>query len=653
MRHHRILLISLLIILIGIQFSFAEYWAVVPVKGDHVNARMNHTAVLDTTTNTMYLFGGREYAGNFITSNQVYSGYQTNTSYLFSLVPTSGDTIPAREKHSSVIYTDTTGHPVMIVYGGRDQDAGKIYGDIFHLDLVTHQWTQITTFSGANPVQLFGHTAVWSKYLNSMIIFGGYDSTAHITNNVYLYNPQAATWTKASTVGIIEARSDHAAVLIGRQMFVYGGTDTNTFDGDLWKLDLNTYPYQWTLLTPGGILPAYRANHTMVYDSTFNRILVFGGQGGSVSSPTYFNDVYALDTSGLTWTFIPSRTQNPPSPRAGQSAIYEPGKRRMLMFAGSQDTTQVFDDLWEFFLAIQSATFNYNPAIGGTFNAGPAGRYQPQMVIPPGALTISTTFTISEADNNHDLPTAITIQPSGTVFDIVSPPSLSMQFTPQDIPDDSSAATMRIYVWDIATAAWVKVPYRQTINTTTNTITVPLYHLTDFGIEGSGHSIPTVEATITPIGPSGGMIQAGSSGMYTGHVCSIGSGAFASPTNVGIDYPADNHGWSSLMGFPRVVTALYSGNSAVVEFTPDTTLGSAFSIITVEYKSSDVLAGHSETAMRVYIWNIAASEWDLLPGSQTVNITNHTVSARIYQLGIFAAGVPLGTIVDNRWELYQ
>lgn len=365
--------ISLIIFFIfSIQFCFAEYWSIVPAKGTLVNARMNHTAVVDTTQNYMFLFGGREYTGSFYTtSKEVYLGYQTSTGYLFNLFPTFGDPIPEREDHSAVVYTNlTSGNPTMIVYGGRNQDVNKVFGDIYHLDLVTHQWTQITTFMGPKPVPLYGHSAVWSPTLNQMLVFGGYDTTGAVSENVYTYDPQAQSWSFITTMGspaTCPARAEHSAVIVGNQMYVYGGFDGNFNRGDLWHLDLSTFPYYWMQPTVVGSPPQPRANHTMVYDPNLNRILIFGGRGGA----GYYNDVYAFDPSELSWSQVTVRTMNPPVIREGHSAVYDLSKRRMLIFGGGQGVP-TFDDMWELFLAIAPASADIG-ASGGTLTAGSTG----------------------------------------------------------------------------------------------------------------------------------------------------------------------------------------------------------------------------------------------------------------------------------------
>ncbi|MDI6784441.1 MAG: kelch repeat-containing protein, partial [bacterium] len=482
----------LLFICFAVQLSFAEYWSPLNVRGTKPQSVWNHTAVFDTTANRnwMGLFGGYVGGGFTTHSNDVWVGYQTDTGYEWSKSSTSGAVPPPREDHTAILYEPTPGNPAILIYGGKDM--GSIYDDMYRLDINTRAWSQVTAFGGGKPPKLTGHSAVWNQIQNMMVVFGGYDSTYNVTHDVYIYRPQIPSWTKVTTVGTpttCPARAEHSAVLVGNQMYVFGGTttDTNDYANDIWRLNLSTVPYIWSKLTPSGFPPAPRANHTAVYDSDLNRMLVFGGRGQGAVGPDYYNDVFALDMpEGTTWTMLSTGTMNPPAVREGQSAVYDTFYRRMLMFSGGEGYPPLLNDLWELFVAIAPATADIGSG-GGIISAGTAGRYQPRIIIPPDSLPGMVNFTVSESVDNHGLPTAVTFGPSGTMFSAFSPATVGLQFVPWDVPPDGSTpATMRIFVYDTSLGTWVKVPYRQNVDTTTNTVYVPIYHLSDYVVM-SGH----------------------------------------------------------------------------------------------------------------------------------------------------------------------
>lgn len=66
----------------------------------------------------------------------------------------------------------------------------------------------------------------------------------------------------------------------------------------------------WLKLLPTGVLPSSRANQAAVYDSTSNKMIIFGGQNGCCNPQVTFDDVWVLtNANGLggtpTWTTDP------------------------------------------------------------------------------------------------------------------------------------------------------------------------------------------------------------------------------------------------------------------------------------------------------------------------------------------------------------
>ena len=94
----------------------------------------------------------------------------------------------------------------------------------------------------------------------------------------------------------------------------------------------------WLKLVPGGPLPSPRANHAAVYDSTSNRMIVFGGQNGCCAFPVTFGDVWVLsNANGLggspTWTLL-STSGGPPPGQADTKSTYDSASNRMTVYGG-------------------------------------------------------------------------------------------------------------------------------------------------------------------------------------------------------------------------------------------------------------------------------------------------------------------------------
>ena len=88
------------------------------------------------------------------------------------------------------------------------------------------------------------------------------------------------------------------------------------------------------------------------YDSTNNRLIVFGG--ARLTDRTVLNDVWVLmNANGLggtpTWTQL-SPTGQLPSPRVGSSGFYDVGTNRLAVFGGTNGGLgapfAAYNDLW-------------------------------------------------------------------------------------------------------------------------------------------------------------------------------------------------------------------------------------------------------------------------------------------------------------------
>lgn len=111
----------------------------------------------------------------------------------------------------------------------------------------------------------------------------------------------------------------------------------------------------WTELSPTGGPPGVRTIHSAVFNSTNNRMIVFGGLNadGVAHSGPLFNDVWVLENAdGLggppTWMQL-SPTGGPPSARGYHSAVYDAANNRMMVFAGDPNVGScggAVNDVW-------------------------------------------------------------------------------------------------------------------------------------------------------------------------------------------------------------------------------------------------------------------------------------------------------------------
>lgn len=96
---------------------------------------------------------------------------------------------------------------------------------------------------GEIPTRRYGHTAVYDKDRNSIVVFGGKTDLDHTCDNgLFRYCLKSRKWERMSpSRGVApEARFGHSAICTRESlMFVFGGRGKHQFFNDLWMCDLS------------------------------------------------------------------------------------------------------------------------------------------------------------------------------------------------------------------------------------------------------------------------------------------------------------------------------------------------------------------------------------------------------------------------------
>jgi hypothetical protein len=101
----------------------------------------------------------------------------------------------------------------------------------------------------------------------------------------------------------------------------------------------------WSLLVIAGAAPAPRAVPAVAFDNLRNRLVLFGGGGGTwvgTQPSTFFNDTWEWD--GASWT---QQLIAAPAPRLGARFVHDESHRVMVLFGG-EDAGQKLGDTWEY-----------------------------------------------------------------------------------------------------------------------------------------------------------------------------------------------------------------------------------------------------------------------------------------------------------------
>ncbi|MGH3053789.1 MAG: Kelch repeat-containing protein, partial [Gaiellaceae bacterium] len=330
----------------ALSLSGAPAWSAVIPTGTPPGARDQSASIYDPVRGRMIVLGGHFY--------QDYDRYLNDVSALsLSGTPswtalTTAQVIPIGRDAQSAIYDPVRQR--MVVYGGEWTPSGlsNLYslGDLWTLSLTGPPlWTRLTP-SGTPPDPRSGHSAIYDPVRDRMLMFGG---TRYDSYGTYYYNDVwelslagTPAWNQLTPSGTAPGwRYGHSAIYdpVRDRMVVFGGYYVyGGWVNDLWSLSLAGAP-QWDQLSPAGTPPAPRARHGAIYDPVRDRMVVFGGYGGSSG----LNDVWALPLASTpTWAEI-TPTGGPPGGDGG-AAIYDPVRDRALVFGGSN--TLALSDLW-------------------------------------------------------------------------------------------------------------------------------------------------------------------------------------------------------------------------------------------------------------------------------------------------------------------
>lgn len=320
--------------------AMAQQWS-----GSGPLPRYSHSAVLDPNTNKMIIFGGvlTQLNGQGLDLADLW--WLNNTGGVnqsWTRVQASGPR-PSARSGQSAIYDSSSNR--MVMFGGGLGLASPCVSEVWTLADAngvsgTPTWTQTSTAGGPPPVRL-RHTAVYDPTTNSMIIYGGNDCFHTNYGDVWvLANANGLTgtptWTQLFPSGALPGGNEDASAVYdpgSNRMVLY----TGAAGSNLWVLTnangTGGAPV-WLQLSPSGGGPSVRNGMSASYDSVNNIMTVFGGQNATIG----YNDTWTLsNANGLgvsAWTQLEPTLRTGPVPRTGHSAVYNPTTNKMTIFGG-------------------------------------------------------------------------------------------------------------------------------------------------------------------------------------------------------------------------------------------------------------------------------------------------------------------------------
>jgi len=339
----------------------ATAWSPVVTAGTPPGPRTSGGAIYDPPGDRLVVFGG-------FGSVAAESPHALQDAWSLSLAGTPTwsmlnppASLPDARIGPAVCYDATRGR--MLVAGGSNFTVYD--ADLWALDLTTIAWAKLSP-GGQALSSRTAATAVYDPANDRVVVFGGRNATAPLSDEVLLYlssNPVLATPPSARLSHKLSLDPAH------HRAIVFGGilSDTKTLANDAYVLDLASAAPQWSKLAPATPAPPARSDQAQVYDPLNDRLIVFGGRGASA----FLNDLWQYSFVTNRWD-QPGQANLPPSARIAAATVYDPVGQRMILVGGVTSNGVALSDVWSLSLdGARPQWTNLTPVAG----AQPFGRY--------------------------------------------------------------------------------------------------------------------------------------------------------------------------------------------------------------------------------------------------------------------------------------
>ena len=312
---------------VSIAYEVRNPWELIASSLTGPGPRYNHAMVYDSASGSLIVIGGYR---------DIYHAdvWQLDLNQLvWTQLAADGDGPTGRIKHSAV-YDQLTGS--VILFGGLD---GAYRNDVWRFSLSGRTWTKLAE-SSTGPTGRVDHSAIYDAATNSMVICGGYDGSYR--GDVWRFSLTDNTWAKlAGDRAGPEPRQDHSAVCDPgtHSMILFGGSSGSTRWGDVWRFDLQGLT--WSPITTVVAGPTGRKAHSAIWDPILGAMWVFGGYDGS-----YRGDLWLFLEADSRWVQMADDNQGPPG-LSDHTAIYDSRNQDMIVFGGG-DAIFYYGGVWRF-----------------------------------------------------------------------------------------------------------------------------------------------------------------------------------------------------------------------------------------------------------------------------------------------------------------
>jgi N-acetylneuraminic acid mutarotase len=571
------------------------------------------------------------------------------------------------------------------VVGGFDGNNSDVTGILDMYDPTIGSWTTLSPMPTARQ-------SVASAVLNGQLyVIGGSDTTPYL-NIVEAYDPVSDTWSTQTSMPT--ARNSCEAGTINNQFYVVGGTNPS----NIAYSDVNHN----NIVDQGDTLSVQFDRQVQVNGATPSDffLLVNGdslGTGATVSINSA-NNTQVIITLGSSpkLTIYGTPTSTAPGSPSGMdiSATITPGHITDLetgVNAVNSGQPGVNDFAFGMVYAVSDNTTAISAATGGT--AQVAVNFDTlytnhKLIIPAGSLASDVSIDAGKPGDPHGAISAVLFSSSSTItFSQSTPATLVLEFKDTDTQQEAGnlPTSMRIFQYSTTAQRYLLVPQTyglQSVDLVNKQVSIPITLLDVFN-QGiiqpfANIALPTVDSQSYNIGPAPQSIlhpftnnlvlTVGTSGIYTLHQLVIPDYQLTvSGFTISLEQASlqDKNGWQNNAVFEIITNANPTTQPILtMQYMNHTDPYGQFStdLITgiITDSTGQPIAGN-ERQMRIYRWLADTSLWVEIPGTQTVDFFNHTVTvtipdalttAQVYAVGVDTSASAT-TDVKIPWELFD
>ncbi len=226
--------------------------------------------------------------------------YDPNTDKMEKVTP---KVVPYGFMGANMVYDSESDR--FILFGGVDIATGQELYETWAYDLNSNTWTAMNP--AKHPAGRNWGQMAYIPTIDRVLLFSGWSGDATLMNeptgDTWLYDYNHDTWEQLGPSSVPARRHFASMVYMSSvdRVLLYGGRtrEGGPFLGDLWTFNPTTR--DWEELHPATD-PGERGMYGMTYDSKADKVVLFGG--GPNSAGPYTDETWLYDPQANTWTNV-------------------------------------------------------------------------------------------------------------------------------------------------------------------------------------------------------------------------------------------------------------------------------------------------------------------------------------------------------------